>query len=175
MKESVKKVFLLSVLLALPSVALASGGFEESDFVVRLINFVLFFAILFYLAFGKIKAIFINRKNNIINQLQEAQNKLKAVSKDKENAQKRLKESAIKAKEIVENAKREGEHIAQKIQEQTNAQIQSMINTMESNMEFEQIRAKRECVEEILSDVMYSKDIKFDNKDYVNIITKRIA
>ncbi len=175
MKESVKKVFLLSVLLALPSVALASGGFEESDFVVRLINFVLFFAILFYLAFGKIKAIFINRKNNIINQLQEAQNKLKAVSKDKENAQKRLKESAIKAKEIVENAKREGKHIAQKIQEQTNAQIQSMINTMESNMEFEQIRAKRECVEEILSDVMYSKDIKFDNKDYVNIITKRIA
>ena len=79
------------------------------------------------------------------------------------------------AKEIVEIAKKEASMISQRFAQQTQAQIQAMIQTMEANMEFEQAKAMREVVESILSEVVHSKDVQLENKDYVNIITKRIA
>ena len=78
-------------------------------------------------------------------------------------------------REIVEIARKEASMISQRFAQQTQAQIQTLIQTMEANMEFEQTKAMREVVESVLSEVVHSKDVQLENKDYVNIITKRIA
>lgn len=171
-----KQIFtIVSLALVLPSVVCASGGFEQSDFIPRLINFILFLAILWYFTFARIKAIFVNRKAHIAAQLQEIQNKLHKTQKEKADALKKLEESKLKAQEIVDIAKKEANMISQRFAQQTQAQIQALIQAMDTNMEFEQTKAMREVVESILSEVVHSKDVQLANKDYVNIITKRIA
>ena len=163
------------LMLALPGVACAAGSFEQSDFIPRLVNFILFVAILWYFTFARIKAIFVNRRVHIASQLEEIQNKLHKAQREKADALKKLEESQARAQEIVEIAKKEASMISQRFAQQTQAQIQTLIQTMEANMEFEQIKAMREVVESVLSEVVHSKDVQLENKDYVNIITKRIA
>ena len=76
-----KKTLCAIIFLVLPSFLLASVSIEQSDFVERVINFVIFIAILWYFAFDPIKGIFINRKNAIAARLQEAQDNLQKQSK----------------------------------------------------------------------------------------------
>ncbi|WP_394954961.1 F0F1 ATP synthase subunit B [uncultured Helicobacter sp.] len=170
-----RQVLVIILALVLPGVVCASGSFEQSDFIPRLINFVLFVAILWYFTFARIKAIFVNRRTHIASQLEEIQNKLHKAQKEKADALKKLEESKARAREIVEIARKEASMISQRFAQQTQAQIQAMIQTMEASMEFEQTKAMREVVESVLSEVVHSKDVQLENKDYVNIITKRIA
>lgn len=170
-----RQVLVIILALVLPGVVCASGSFEQSDFIPRLINFVLFVAILWYFTFARIKAIFVNRRTHIASQLEEIQNKLHKAQKEKADALKKLEESKARAREIVEIARKEASMISQRFAQQTQAQIQTLIQTMEANMEFEQTKAMREVVESVLSEVVHSKDVQLENKDYVNIITKRIA
>ncbi len=170
-----RQVLVIILALVLPGVVCASGSFEQSDFIPRLINFVLFVAILWYFTFARIKAIFVNRRTHIASQLEEIQNKLHKAQKEKADALKKLEESKARAREIVEIARKEASMISQRFAQQTQAQVQTLIQTMEANMEFEQTKAMREVVESVLSEVVHSKDVQLENKDYVNIITKRIA
>ncbi|WP_394958533.1 F0F1 ATP synthase subunit B [uncultured Helicobacter sp.] len=170
-----RQVLVIILALVSPGVVCASGSFEQSDFIPRLINFVLFVAILWYFTFARIKAIFVNRRTHIASQLEEIQNKLHKAQKEKADALKKLEESKARAREIVEIARKEASMISQRFAQQTQAQIQTLIQTMEANMEFEQTKAMREVVESVLSEVVHSKDVQLENKDYVNIITKRIA
>lgn len=170
-----RQVLVIILALVLPGVVCASGSFEQSDFIPRLINFVLFVAILWYFTFARIKAIFVNRRTHIASQLEEIQNKLHKAQKEKADALKKFEESKARAREIVEIARKEASMISQRFAQQTQAQIQTLIQTMEANMEFEQTKAMREVVESVLSEVVHSKDVQLENKDYVNIITKRIA
>ncbi|WP_394908464.1 F0F1 ATP synthase subunit B [uncultured Helicobacter sp.] len=170
-----KQRTIIVLALLLPGTVCASGSFEQSDFIPRLINFILFLAILWYFTFARIKAIFVNRRTHIASQLQEIQNKLHKTQQEKADALKKLEESKARAQEIVEIAKKEANMISQRFAQQTQTQIQALIQTMDANMEFEQTRAVREAVESILSEVVHSKEVQLDNKDYVTIITKRIA
>ena len=88
-----KKFLCITLCVVFPSLLLASASIEETDFVQRVINFVIFVAILWYFAFDSIKGIFVNRKNAIAARLQEAQNNFHKVKQEKEAAQKRLEES----------------------------------------------------------------------------------
>ena len=90
-------ILCIALVVILPNFAYASGGFEQSDFIPRLINFALFIAVLWYFTFARIKAIFTNRKAHIASQLQEIQNKLHKTQKEKDEALKKLEESKKKA------------------------------------------------------------------------------
>lgn len=173
--ETMKYVLCVVLAMVLPNFVYASGGFEQSDFIPRLINFTLFIAVLWYFTFARIKAIFVNRKTHIASQLQEIQNKLHKTQKDKDEALKKLEESKKKAQEIVDVAKKEVAIISQRFAQQTQVQIQALMQSAQANMEFEQTKAMREVVESMLSDIIHSKDMQLDNEDYVHIITKRIA
>ncbi|MGI0406098.1 F0F1 ATP synthase subunit B [Helicobacter himalayensis] len=170
-----KKIFLLSLFCLIPSFAFASGGFAESDFIQRLINFVLFVAILWYFTASRIKAIFVARRESILSQLEEVQTKLNKAKQEKESVLRKLEESKLRAEEIIQTAKKEAVIASQRLAKQTQLQIQAMESSAETNMEFERISATRESVREVLEEVLHSKDIVLENTDYVNIITKRIA
>lgn len=168
-------ILCIALVVILPNFAYASGGFEQSDFIPRLINFALFIAVLWYFTFARIKAIFTNRKAHIASQLQEIQNKLHKTQKEKDEVLKKLEESKKKAQEIIDVAKKEVAIISQRFAQQTQAQIQSLMQSAQTNMEFEQAKAMREVVESMLIDIIHAKDMQLENKDYIHIITKRIA
>ena len=90
-----KKIVYLALIASFPSLLLASGSIQESDFIQRVINFVIFVAILWYFAAGPIKGLFVNRRNAIMARLQEVQDNLHKAKRDKESAQKRSRASVI--------------------------------------------------------------------------------
>lgn len=161
--------------IAFPSLLLALGSIEESDFIPRVINFVIFVAILWYFAFDSIKGIFTTRKNAIATRLQEVQDNLHKAKQEKENAQKRLEESKEKAKEIVNSAKQEEYLIRQKYDEQIKRDIEVLKHSLEANIEFEHRKAIQQSVENLLNELTKSENLQLNKEDYVNIITKRIS
>lgn len=170
-----KKFIYLACLFCIPSILSASGSLENSDFIERTINFVVFVAILWYFAADKIKSIFVNRSNDISRQLQSVQVALQEAKKDRDEAQKRLKDMHIRAKEIVESAKKEAMIIQQRYEEQLSKDIESMTKSFESSLEFEQRKLLQESVTNILNKLMISESANLSKDDYVNIITKRIS
>ena len=78
------------LLLAAPMLAFGAGsGSGEYDIIPRVINFVIFFAILYYLIAKPVKAAYHGRINAIANRLNAIQEKLKASNAKKEEAAKR--------------------------------------------------------------------------------------
>ena len=170
-----RKILCCALLVAFPSFLLASANIEESDFIPRVINFVIFLAILWYFAFESIKGIFTTRKNTIATRLQEVQDNLHKAKQERENAQKRLEESKERAKEIVSSAKQEEYLIRQKYDEQIKRDIEILKHSLEANIEFEHRKAVQQSVENLLNELTKSQNLQLNKEDYVNIITKRIS
>ena len=170
-----KKTLCAIIFLVLPSFLLASVSIEQGDFDERVINFVIFIAILWYFAFDPIKGIFINRKNAIAARLQEAQDNLQKAKQEKEAALKALEESKEKAKDIITAAKQEAYLVEQKYNEQIKKDIETLKYALELNIEFEQRKAIQESVNKLLDELIKSNDIALNKEEYINIITKRIS
>ncbi|TLD96029.1 F0F1 ATP synthase subunit B [Helicobacter jaachi] len=171
-----RKIFAYVILIASPSFLLAASvSIQDSDFIQRVINFVIFAAILWYFAFDSIKGIFVNRRNAIAARLQEVQDTLHKAKQEKELAQKRLEESKERAKEIVNAAKQEAYLVEQKYNEQIKKDIEMFKYALEANMELEKRRAIQESVSALLNELMQDSQVQLNKDDYVNIITKRIS
>lgn len=172
-----KNALCAALLVALPSMLCASEAvsIQESDFIQRTINFVIFAAILWYFAADSLKGIFINRKNAIASRLQEAQEKLHKAKRERENAQKKLEESKERAKQIVDTAKKEAYHIEERYNEQIKKDIESLKYALTSSCEFERKKITQESVNELLDELLKSDELQLNREDYVNIITKRIS
>lgn len=166
---------LIILLCALPTLALASASIQDSDFIERVINFVIFVAILWYFAFDAIKGIFVNRKNAIIARLQEVQDNLHKAKSESESSKKRLADSKKKADEIINAAKKEALLMGQKYEEQIRRDIEALDSALESSIDFEKRKITQEAVNELLNELVNSKELKLNKDDYVNIITKRIS
>lgn len=169
-----KKIILVSLTI-LPSVLLASVSLQESDFVQRVINFVIFIAILWYCAFDTIKGIFTQRQTEISRRLSEAQDSLHKAKKDLELANKKLEESKDRAKEIVNMARQEAYMIEHKCNEQIKKDLETLKYSLEASIDFERKKAIQNAVAKALNELIRGKAIRLDKQDYINIITKRIS
>lgn len=152
-----------------------AGGFEESDFIWRSINFLIFIAILYFLVFDKIKSIFVARRDEIADRLQEVQDKLKESKMAKEAAQKRLGEAKDRANDIVATAKKEAFMLSQKIDEQSNLDIKNLIAHHESAIEFEKKKMQKEVLSEILDELFKGDVLNLSKSDYVDILMKKVS
>ena len=165
-----KKPLLLSVILSgvlLASEAAANGG---TDIVARAINFLIFVAILWYLVGNKAITFFKNRKEEIANKFQEVENKLKEAKQRKEELKAKLEEAKIKANEIVEDSKKEAEHIYNTIIVEAKEEMEMMERHFEEAKLAEIRKAKREAVRVFLEDVL--KDIHLTSEDAAKLVLK---
>ncbi len=167
-----KKFYFASLLI--PTVLLAAGE-GETDIVERTINFVIYIAILYYLAADKIKAIFVARQESIATELSKVQEKLKESKHAKEQAQKRVEESRRKAEEIVVSARKEASLLTQKIEESTRVEVESLIRHYQDSMEFEKRKREQSVVNEILSELFGSDATKLEKGAYAEILLKKVA
>jgi len=151
----------------------ANEAAAHTDIVPRTINFLIFVAILWYLAGNKIVNFFKNRKERIAKQFQEIEEKLKESKARKEALKAELENAKMKAKEIVENAKKEAELIESKIKAQLEEEINILQKQFEEYKKYETQKAKQEVVKEFLEETL--KDIHISSEDAAKLILKKVA
>ena len=183
---NMKKILLLS-LLVLPAVLAASGHADgestryfaqtgrENDFWPRVVNFTIFASILYYLLANPIKNFFKDRRSGIAAQLKEIEAKLQSAKDAEKDAQIRLDESANKAKQIIEDAKKEAKILTDKIAEANANDLALMDKQLDEKMTFEEKRTAREAIDEVLGENITNDDIALDESKVVDIISKKVA
>ncbi len=171
-KLSVLAVWLLPAALFAAGHEAASGG---TDFVPRLVNFIIFAAIIYYFVAEPVKNFFKNRSGGIAAELEEVQNRLKAAKKAKEDAKAAYEAAQKTAEEIIESAKKESQLLAKKLDEQLHAELENLEKLQEEKMEVEKRQMVRKTVSEVLSELFKGDAIAMDEKKFVNLIMKKVA
>lgn len=138
---------------------------SQSDFVERLINFLIFALIFWYFGAGKIKEIFTGRTKSISEAFERAQEEAQKIKREKERAKFELEEAKQKASEIIALAKRESYLIAQKFEDRLDREVKSLNLSYEQKIAQEEKMMVEEEVHTILQDFSKHLDTK-DCKDY---------
>ena len=146
------------------------AGEHQYDIVPRVINFLIFAGILYYLIADKVKNFFESRKEEIASKFQEVESKLQESKATKRALEQKLEEAKAQAKEIVETAKVEAEHISNKIRSDVAEEIKIMEKVFEDTKEIEIKKAKKEAVAEFLKSVL--KDVTISSDEAAKIILK---
>lgn len=169
-----------ALMLLLPVFAFASASADAAhdpnyDIVERVINFVIFFSILYYLAAKPLKALYNSRIDSIANRLKNAEEKLKASKAKKEDAMRRVQNAKVGAAELVEVAKKETELIRERIAKETVAELESLQKNFETGCEFESRKMSKAVVSEVLDQILDPKSLKIEQKELINIILKKVS
>jgi F-type H+-transporting ATPase subunit b len=167
----VKKIVILGVVLS--SVAFASGG--ETDIVPRTVNFLIFAGIIYYLLADKTKEFFAGRTESIANELNKVQELIKNSRKAKDEAELKVKEAEKKVDDIIETAKKEAVTLASKIDKMTDNDIKNLVKQNQEAMELERRKITQSVVKEVLEELFKDGGLKIDEKEFVNIIMKKVA
>jgi F-type H+-transporting ATPase subunit b len=165
--------------LLLPAVLFGGGdgpvSITDTDIVPRLINFIIFVSILYYLLAKHIKKAYKNRIAGIADRLDSIQTKVKESVKAKRSAQSKVEEAKVNAHSLVETSKKEAQLIANKIVSDTDFELQNLEKSYKEKIDVERRRVARDTVSSIL-DSMFDKDsISIDRDELVKIVLKRVA
>ena len=150
----------------------AEGG---TDIVQRTVNFVIFAGILWYLLAEPVKNFFGGRSQDIADELQKVQDRLKESKQAKEAAEAKVVEAEKLAEEIIAAASKEGKILNEKILKQCDADLETMSKQGGAGMELEQRKMVRNLVNEIMDDVLAQESSALDKEAMANIIMKKVA
>ncbi|WP_297579207.1 F0F1 ATP synthase subunit B [Helicobacter sp. UBA3407] len=167
-------VYWLALLFA-PGILFAAEGSGEYDIIERTINFVIFFALVYYFAANAIKDIFKARRDSIANSLAKIQEKLQDSKKAKQKALNQLEEAKKTAKDIVESAHKESAIIVQKIEENTKNELENLVRQYNDHIAFEQRKAEKLIVDEILSEFLNKDSIALSKDVLMQSLLKKAA
>ncbi len=149
-----------------------SGG---TDFVPRTVNFLIFAAILYYLAAEPVKNFFKNRSASIAALLEEVQTKLKKAKEEKEAAQAKLAEAEQLAQEILQTTKKEIEIMVEELKKHAEQEIAALERSFEENLELERRKRVRQITKEVLEELFEDKQVALDKEKFINLIVKKVA
>lgn len=171
------KFITLVMFVLVGGVSYASGEMDVSktDIIERVINFVIFVALMWYLVADKIRAILTERSRMIGEQLSQAQVKVRESREKKEKALQRLKEANEQANEILSMAKKEAYISVRNIEEKTKDQIATFVKLNEETMVFQEHLLYRELIGEILQEAFSSPAMNLDVQDYASILEKKVV
>ena len=159
-----------------PALLFASEvNIADTDIIERTINFAIFVVILWYLSANKIKQALKDRQKSIANQLNAVQDKLSQSRLKKEEALKALEETKQKAQEIILNAKKEAEIIANNINKQCATDIEIINRNHQERIEFEQKRMKKIVINDVIGELLSNNNMQLSKNDYIDILLKRVA
>ena len=164
------------LLLFLPVFVFANVEQEATtDIVPRVINFVIFAGILYYLLADKIKVYFKDRELEVADKLTSIQDKLRESKNEKELAIKKISEAKDSAKSILEVAKKEASLMSDKIKNDLSQSIEHLQKSHTERVEIEQSKMNKEVVSEVVDEIFSKDGFKLKGEDLVNIIKKRVA
>ena len=148
---------------------------SNSDIVERVVNFIIFSAILWYLLAEKIKQFLLNRKNDIATKLSLIEDNLSASILAKEDVIKSLEKAKEKAEHIVNLAHKEAVILSKNIEEQCMHNIELLNKHYVELREFESNKMKQQVVENVIDELLNDSNIQLAKSDYLNIIKDKVA
>ncbi|HIP02717.1 MAG TPA: F0F1 ATP synthase subunit B [Campylobacterales bacterium] len=166
------------MLLLLPAVLFASGAAEgegKTDIVPRVINFVIFASILYYLIAKPLKDYFTGRTTEIADRLTSIQDKLKESKDEKEQALQSVKDADVSAVDIIETAKKEAEMLSDKVAQNLKKDLENLQKSHDDRIIVEEKKMSRGVVEEVIESIFDNGKINLKNDDFLNIIKKKVA
>ena len=169
-----QKAYLLS-LLFVPAMLFAAGENANYDIIERTINFVIFFALVYYFADDAIKNTFKARRDEIANSLAKIQEKLQDSKKAKEKALNQLEDAKRTARDIIETAHKESTIVAQKIEESTKLELENLVRQYNDHIAFEQRKVEKMIVDEILSEFLNKDSIALSKDVLAQSLVKKAA
>lgn len=180
------KKLLYVALLIVPAVLMASGGEHEtsryfvqtgrhSDFGPRIFNFAVFFGLIYYLVASPIKDFFRGRKEGIAAQLNEIESKLQEAKDLQKSAEQALAESETKAKEIIDDGKKEATLLSKRMEDSRAKDLELLEKLHEERMEHDERRMVKETISSVLNENITGDDIPLSEKQVVEIIAKKVA
>jgi len=146
---------------------------SDTDFIPRLINFVVFVGILWYLLADKVKNFYADRSKSIADSFNEVENKLKESKQQKEVLKAQVEEAHKKADEIVKDAKKEAELLKTRIIENAKNEMETLNKQLNDYKSYEENKMKKEVVEVYLNNLV--KDIHLSSEEVANIVTKKVG
>jgi F-type H+-transporting ATPase subunit b len=171
-----KKVVLALGVLAVSLFANEHSGavsISDTDFIPRLINFVIFAGILWYLLADKVKEFYANRRDAIATAFSQIEEQLKKSREEVEALKEEVEIAREKAEEIKADAKKEAEVIKAKIIETAKNEASFLNKQLEEYKQYEESKMKREVVENYLNNLV--KDIHLSSEEVANIVTKKVG
>ncbi len=172
MKSKIVWTLLLGSAALFASETASTGG---TDIVPRTVNFLIFAAILYYLAAEPIKKFFKERTQSIQTQLEEVEAKLKAAKEEKAQAEAELENAKKLAVEILDTAKKELEILTKEIKEQAKQEMEILEKSYLENMDLERRKRLRAVTKEVLQELFEEKALELDKEQFVNLIVKKVA
>ncbi|WP_299546545.1 F0F1 ATP synthase subunit B [uncultured Helicobacter sp.] len=170
-----KNKTLYFLLLMLAPITLFAADNANYDIIERTINFVIFFSLVYYFAADAIKNTFKARRDDIANSLAKIQEKLQESKKAKEKARNQLEEAKQVARDIIETAHKESKIIAQKVEEATKIEIENLVRQYNDHIAFEQRKAEKLIVDEVLSEFLNKDSIALSKDVLVKSLLKKAA
>ena len=180
-----KKIVYIALLI-LPAVLMASGAEHETgryfaqtgrhtDFIPRIFNFLVFAGLIYYLVASPIKDFFRGRKEGIAAQLNEIESRLQEAKDLQKAAEQAVVESELKAKEIIDDSKKEAALLAQRMEVSREKDLALLEKLHEEKMEHEERRMVKETIASVLDENITGDDIPLSEKQVVKIIVKKVA
>jgi F-type H+-transporting ATPase subunit b len=174
MKKIIVTLGLVAVgLFANEHAAVEHVSMSDTDFIPRLINFVIFVGILWYLLADKVKEFYSNRSKAIADSFSEVETKLKESEAQKRELKAKVEEAHKKAEEIVKDAQKETEILKSRIIESAKNEIAMLNKQFEDYKSYEESKMKKEVVAEYLNELV--KDIHLSSEEVANIVTKKVG
>jgi len=162
-------------LLVSSGVVFASEGSGETDIIPRVVNFLIFAGIIYYLLADFTKNFFSKRSEGIMAKLNSIQEKVKESKQQKEEAILKVKKAERIAEEIIATAKKEALMISENINKSLENDLALLSKHYEEQVGLENRKMKRAVVVEVLQDTFKDGGVSINENDFVNIILKKVA
>lgn len=156
------------------NLAFASDA-SQTDIVPRVVNFVIFFVLIYYLIASKVKAFFKDRQNSIAQSFENIQDKLKQAKTKKEESKQKLEHAKLKANDIIKDALKEAALMKEKLIEQHKLSVEILHKQKQEAQEVARKKMIRAVIEEELGKILASKELKTDPSVALDSMIKRMA
>ncbi|QWU79470.1 F0F1 ATP synthase subunit B [Campylobacter novaezeelandiae] len=164
------------LLFLLPVYVLGSpSGNGDYDIIPRVVNFLIFIAILYYFIATPLKNFYKNRIFQISSKLDEIQRKLLESKTKKFEMAKKLEEAKIEASNALNHAKKEVEILVQKVKDEAQHEINLLNKYFEEQKNYEIKKIEKEVISQILSELFKESNTILKQDDMIDIIMKKVS
>lgn len=158
---------------ALPTAFLLAGPkIEESDYTQRLINFIMFIGILYYLLKDKVRDAFVSRRDNIKNRYETSKKELKNSIKERENISSEENRVKTEAKNIVSKAKKEATDIIKKGENEIPLLKEELVNSYELKKQQARANEEKSVIKEYVNKTL--NDTNIADEVIVNLMLNKV-
>jgi len=162
------------LIFLLPLYALAAGG-SDYDIIPRVVNFLIFVAILYYFTASAFRTFFKNRILKISSRLDEIQKKLLESKTKKFEVNKKLEEAKANAANSLMMVKKEVEILVNSIQAETQNELLLMDKQFEEQKNYALRKMEKELVSQILVDVFNDSDFVLRQDEIIDMMMKKVS